>query len=81
MRLIAILFLALPTLAHAWGAAGLAYMNPHPPQQNPQASYSEQYNAGYMDGYLNAHGYDANGGQGTAYRDGYHAAEKAENRR
>ena len=60
------------------GTAGLAYMNPQQPQ--PQPSYSQQYNAGYNDAHMNAHGYAAQNGYGPAYQDGYNAAWKAEHR-
>jgi len=77
-RLLLIAARSLPASAFAWGTAGLAYMNPQQPQ--PQPSYSQQYNAGYNDAHMNAHGYAAQNGYGPAYQDGYNAAWKAEHR-
>jgi hypothetical protein len=67
------------TSAHAWGVAGLQYMaQPQVQQQPPQPTYSQQYNAGYMAGYLNRNGYAAQGTQqvDSAYVEGYRAAEQ-----
>ena len=83
-RLLVIAALGLPGAAFAWGIGGLAYMNPPPQpqqvQQPPQPSYSQQYNTGYNDAYMNSHGYAAQNGYGPAYGDGYQAAWKAEHR-
>jgi hypothetical protein len=63
------------TSAHAWGVAGLPYMQgQQPATSQPQPSYSEQYNAGYDDAYATAHGYPQNNGYGPAYNDGANAA-------
>jgi len=82
MKLLLVILLSVPAIAHAWGVAGMQYMyqQPAPQQQPPQPSYSEQYNAGYMDGYLNSHGYAGDSGHGPAYSDGYQSAWKAEHR-
>jgi hypothetical protein len=82
MKLVLALLLCVPAFAHAWGVAGMQYMYqpPQTQQQPPQPSYSEQYNAGYMDAYQNAHGYQSSTGQGNAYSEGYRAAWKAEHR-
>lgn len=78
MKLVAILSLLACSSAHAWNVSGLAYYdNPYQPpaqQEQPQPTYSQQYNTGCMDGYLNAHGYESSNGYGSAYSDGYRAA-------
>ncbi|SIT35286.1 exported hypothetical protein [Paraburkholderia ribeironis] len=82
-RIFLIAGMSLSFNVFAWTLAGLpayqSYQNQTVPQQ-PQPSYSQQYNTGYNDGYMNSHGYAAQNGYGPAYQDGYNAAWKAEHR-
>lgn len=70
--LLAILaFVSAP--AFAWNVAAYAPQA----QQAPEQSYSTQYNQGYMDAYLTAHGDQQNNGYGNAYNQGQYDAYRS----
>lgn len=82
MRFILAIMLFSSAPAFAWNIGSLAYMNPPPQYQQPapQESYSEQYNRGYMDAYLTAHGSPQSTGYGGAYQQGQNDAYQSARR-
>jgi hypothetical protein len=76
--LLAVLIALAAPSAFAWNAAAIGYMQPQQAYQQPaQASYSEQYNQGYVDAYNTANGYPQSNGYGTAYQQGQNDAYRA----
>lgn len=74
--LLAILaFVSAP--AFAWNVVPPVYTEPQPVQPS---TYSQDYNRGYMDAYLTAHGDSQNNGYGNAYNQGQHDAYRQVNR-
>ena len=79
MKVLAAMLILFSPAAFAWNVAAIGYMQPQPQYQAPpQASYSEQYNRGYMDAYLAQQGYQP---PYNAYQQGQQDAYRAQQSR